>query len=137
MAIAGRWLSEHYNHPGVEIINHYTYAIVSDGDLQEGVTSEAASLAGTLRLGKLIYLYDDNDIQIEGSTDIAFSENVARRFDAYGWPVTMFPRLTRPSVLPRPMRRVLRSSYARRLSAMVVLPRPQRKYMASRWARQV
>ncbi len=87
MAIAERWLSEHYNHPGVEIINHYTYAIVSDGDLQEGVTSEAASLAGTLRLGKLIYLYDDNDIQIEGSTDIAFSENVARRFDAYGWQV--------------------------------------------------
>ncbi len=87
MAIAERWLSEHYNHPGVEIINHYTYAIVSDGDLQEGVTSEAASLAGTLRLGKLIYLYDDNDIQIEGSTGIAFSENVARRFDAYGWQV--------------------------------------------------
>ena len=87
MAIAERWLSEHYNHPGVEIITHYTYAIVSDGDLQEGVTSEAASLAGTLRLGKLIYLYDDNDIQIEGSTGIAFSENVARRFDAYGWQV--------------------------------------------------
>ncbi len=87
MAIAERWLSEHYNRPCVEIINHYTYAIVSDGDLQEGVTSEAASLAGTLRLGKLIYLYDDNDIQIEGSTDIAFSENVARRFDAYGWQV--------------------------------------------------
>ena len=87
MAIAERWLSEHYNRPGVEIISHYTYAIVSDGDLQEGVTSEAASLAGTLRLGKLIYLYDDNDIQIEGSTDIAFSENVARRFDAYGWQV--------------------------------------------------
>ncbi|MFQ5998313.1 MAG: transketolase family protein, partial [Candidatus Bathyarchaeia archaeon] len=87
MAIAERWLGEHYNRPGHEIINHQTYAIVSDGDMQEGVTSEAASLAGTLRLGKLIYLYDDNDIQIEGSTDIAFSENVARRFDAYGWQV--------------------------------------------------
>ena len=88
MAIAERWLAEHYNQPGYEIINHYTYAIVSDGDLQEGVASEAASLAGTLRLGKLIYLYDDNDISIEGNTDIAFAENVAQRFQAYGWHVT-------------------------------------------------
>ncbi|HEV57000.1 MAG TPA: transketolase [Phycisphaerales bacterium] len=88
MAIAERWLAEHYNKPGHEIVDHYTYAIVSDGDMQEGVTSEAASLAGTLGLGKLIYLYDDNDIQIEGRTDIAFSENVAQRFEAYGWQVT-------------------------------------------------
>lgn len=87
MAITEQWLSGHYNRPGADIINHYTYAIVSDGDMQEGVTSEAASLAGTLRLGKLIYLYDDNHIQLEGSTDIAFGENVARRFDAYGWQV--------------------------------------------------
>ena len=87
MAIAERWLAEHYNRPGHEIVNHYTYAIVSDGDLQEGVSSEAASLAGTLRLGKLVYLYDDNDISIEGNTDIAFAENVAQRFQAYGWHV--------------------------------------------------
>ena len=87
MAVAERWLAEHYNRPGHQIIDHYTYALVSDGDLQEGVTSEAASLAGTLKLGKLIFLYDDNDIQIEGDTDLAFSENVARRFDAYGWQV--------------------------------------------------
>ncbi len=87
MAIAERWLAEHYNQPGYEIINHYTYAIVSDGDLEEGVSSEAASLAGTLRLGKIIYLYDDNDISIEGNTDIAFAENVAQRFQAYGWHV--------------------------------------------------
>ncbi len=87
MAIAERWLAEHYNRPGHEIVDHYTYAIVSDGDMQEGVTSEAASLAGTLGLGKLIYLYDDNDIQIEGRTDIAFGENVAQRFAAYGWQV--------------------------------------------------
>ena len=87
MAIAERWLADHYNQPGHEIVNHYTYAIVSDGDLQEGVASEAASLAGTLRLGKLIYLYDDNDISIEGNTDIAFAENVAQRFQAYGWHV--------------------------------------------------
>ena len=87
MAIAERWLAEHYNRPQHQVVNHYTYAIVSDGDLQEGVASEAASLAGTLRLGKLIYLYDDNDISIEGDTDIAFAENVAQRFQAYGWHV--------------------------------------------------
>ncbi|TET74566.1 MAG: transketolase [Dehalococcoidia bacterium] len=87
MAIAERWLAQHYNRPGHEIINHYTYAIVSDGDLMEGVASEAASLAGTLHLGKLIYLYDDNGISIEGNTDITFNENVAQRFQAYGWHV--------------------------------------------------
>ena len=87
MAMAERWLAGHYNRPGHEIVNHFTYAIVSDGDLQEGVASEAASLSGTLRLGKLIYLYDDNDISIEGNTDIAFAENVAQRFQAYGWHV--------------------------------------------------
>jgi len=87
MAMAERFLADHFNRPHHEIINHYTYAIVSDGDMQEGVTSEAASLAGTLRLGKLIYLYDSNDIQIEGPTRMAFRENVARRFDAYGWQV--------------------------------------------------
>lgn len=87
MAIVEKWLAEHYNRPGHEVINHYTYAIVSDGDLEEGVSSEAASLAGTLRLNKLIYLYDDNGISIEGSTDLAFTEAVGRRFEAYGWNV--------------------------------------------------
>jgi transketolase len=87
MAIAERWLAQHYNRPGHEIINHYTYAIVSDGDIMEGVAAEAASLAGTLRLGKLIYLYDDNDISIEGNTNITLTENVAQRFQAYGWHV--------------------------------------------------
>jgi transketolase len=69
------------------LIDHYTYAIVSDGDLMEGVASEAASLAGTLGLGKLVYLYDDNRITIEGSTDLAFKEDVGKRFEAYGWHV--------------------------------------------------
>ena len=87
MAIAERWLAEHYNRPEFEITNHYTYAIVSDGDLMEGVSSEAASLAGTLKLGKLIYLYDDNDISIEGDTDVTFTENIPQRFEAYGWHV--------------------------------------------------
>lgn len=87
MAMAERRLAQHYNKPGYEIINHYTYAIVSDGDLQEGVASEAASLAGTLRLGKIIYLYDDNNISIEGDTDITFTEDVGQRFQAYGWHV--------------------------------------------------
>ena len=87
MAIAERWLAKHYNQPGPEIVDHTTYAIASDGDMQEGVSSEAASLAGTLRLGKLIVLYDDNEIQIEGDTDVVFGEDVARRFSAYGWQV--------------------------------------------------
>jgi transketolase len=87
MAYAERLLAEHYNRPGHAIVDHFTYGIVSDGDLMEGVSSEAASLAGTLKLGKLVYLYDDNHISIEGSTDIAFTENVAARFAAYGWHV--------------------------------------------------
>ena len=87
MAIAERWLAAHYNRSTHKIVDHYTYAIVSDGDLMEGIASEAASLAGTLGLGKLIYLYDDNSISIEGDTDITFRENVAQRFQAYGWHV--------------------------------------------------
>jgi len=87
MAIAERFLAEHFNRPGHTIVDHYIYAIVSDGDLMEGVASEAASLAGHLGLGKLIYLYDDNHISIEGSTDLAFTEDVERRFQAYGWHV--------------------------------------------------
>ena len=69
------------------MINHYIYAIVTDGDLMEGISSEAASLAGHLQLGRLIYLYDDNRISIDGSTDIAFTEDRAARFEAYGWHV--------------------------------------------------
>jgi transketolase len=87
MVIAEASLAAHYNRPGHEIINHYVYAIVTDGDLMEGVASEAASLAGHLRLGKLIYLYDDNHISIEGSTDLAFTEDRGKRFEAYGWHV--------------------------------------------------
>jgi len=85
LAIAERWLAAHYNRPGHEIVNHYTYAICSDGDLMEGITAEAASLAGHLRLGKMIYLYDQNHISLSGATDITFTEDVARRFEAYGW----------------------------------------------------
>jgi len=87
MAIAERFLAAHFNRSGHEIINHYTYGIVSDGDLMEGVSHEAASLAGHLKLGKLIYLHDDNHISIEGSTDLAFTENRLGRFQAYGWHV--------------------------------------------------
>ena len=87
MAIAEAHLAKIFNRPGHEIINHYVYAIVTDGDLMEGVASEAASLAGHLKLGKLIYLYDDNHISIEGSTEIAFTEDRGKRFQAYGWHV--------------------------------------------------
>ncbi len=85
MAIAERAMAGCFNKPGYNIIDHYTYVVVSDGDLMEGIASEAASLAGTLKLGKLIYLYDDNDISIEGKSSLAFTENVKERFDSYGW----------------------------------------------------
>lgn len=86
-AIAETMLAAKYNKPGFEVVNHYTYGLTSDGDQMEGVASEAASLAGTLSLGKLIYLYDDNHITIEGDTEIAFREDVGKRFEAYGWQV--------------------------------------------------
>ena len=87
MAIAESHLAAEFNRPGFTIVDHTVFAIVTDGDLMEGVASEAASLAGHLQLGKLIYLYDDNRISIEGSTDIAFTEDRAARFEAYGWQV--------------------------------------------------
>jgi transketolase len=91
MAIAEAHLAARYNRPGFEIINHYTYALVSDGDLMEGVASEAASLAGHLRLGKLIYLYDDNHVSLAAGTDITFTEDRAARFEAYGWHTQTIP----------------------------------------------
>ncbi|MDR1044060.1 MAG: transketolase [Candidatus Adiutrix sp.] len=87
LAMAERKLAERYNRPNFTLFDHNIYALVSDGDLMEGVSSEAASLAGTLGLGKLVYLYDDNQISIEGSTDLAFTEDVRARFLAYGWQV--------------------------------------------------
>jgi len=85
MAIAEKYLAAHFNRPGHELVNYKVYAIVSDGDLMEGVASEAASLAGHLGLNNLVYLYDDNHISIEGSTELAFTESRAKRFEAYGW----------------------------------------------------
>ena len=85
MAMGAAHLGAKFNKKDLSLIDHYVYAIVSDGDLMEGVASEAASLAGHLKLGKLIYLYDDNKVTIEGFTSLAFSEDVPRRFDAYGW----------------------------------------------------
>lgn len=85
MAIAEAHLAALYNRPGFEIINHYTYGIVSDGDLMEGISSEAASLAGHLKLGKLIYLYDNNHISLAASTNLTFTEDRAARFESYGW----------------------------------------------------
>ncbi|MCL4468525.1 MAG: transketolase [Deltaproteobacteria bacterium] len=87
MAIAEAYLAARYNRPGFKIINHYTYAIVSDGDVMEGVASEAASLAGHLGLGKLIYLYDNNHISLAASTDVTFTEDRAKRLESYGWHV--------------------------------------------------
>jgi transketolase len=87
IAIAGKWLAAHYNQPGFELFNYNVYAQCSDGDLMEGVTNEAASLAGHLKLSNLCWIYDDNHITIEGNTRLAFSENVPKRFAGLGWHV--------------------------------------------------
>lgn len=87
MAMAEAHLAAVYNRDQFQVIDHYTYAICGDGDLMEGLSSEAASLAGHLKLGKLIVLYDSNDISLDGELNLSFSENVARRFDGYGWQV--------------------------------------------------
>ena len=87
MAMAERFMAATFNRPGFALFDHYTYAIVSDGELMEGISHEAAGIAGHQKLGKLIYLYDDNKISIEGSTDLTFTEDVPLRFEAYGWHV--------------------------------------------------
>ena len=85
MAMAEAWLGANFNKDGKSIVDHYTYGIVSDGDLMEGIAAEAASLAGHLKLGKLIYLYDQNHISLAGATELTYTEDVAMRFEAYGW----------------------------------------------------
>jgi transketolase len=87
MAAAEKHLAARYNKPGYDIVDHYTYVICSDGDLMEGVSHETASLAGTLQLGKMIYLYDDNLISLDGPTELSFTEDVLKRFEAYHWHV--------------------------------------------------
>jgi len=104
MAIAEAFLAAYFNRPGHSIVNHYTYVIASDGDLMEGVSAEAASLAGHLRLGKLICLYDSNDITIEGSTQLAFTEDVGRRFEAYGWQVSRVPEGNDPEAIAQALK---------------------------------
>jgi transketolase len=87
MAIAERWLAQHFNRPGFELFNYNVWAICGDGDMMEGISSEAASVAGHLKLSNLCWIYDNNKITIEGNTDLAYDENVAARFSAYGWDV--------------------------------------------------
>lgn len=99
MAIAEAHLSARFNRPDNEIINHYTYVMASDGDLMEGVTAEASSLAGHLGLGKLIVIYDDNRISLAGSTGLAFTEDVGKRYEAYGWQVLRVSEGNRPAAI--------------------------------------
>jgi transketolase len=87
LAIAERWLAATFNRPGNEVVDHYTYVLASDGDLMEGVAAEAASLAGTLRLGRLIVLYDANRITLSATTNLTFTEDLGARSEAYGWHV--------------------------------------------------
>jgi transketolase len=87
MAIAEQFLADYFNRPGFEIVNHYTFALAGDGDLMEGIAAEAGSLAGHLKLGKLIMLYDSNDVTLDGPADLSFSENLGKRYESYGWQV--------------------------------------------------
>jgi transketolase len=91
MGIAQKWLADRYNKPGFDLFDYSIYVICSDGDMMEGISSEAASIAGSLKLGNLIYLYDDNHITIEGNTNITFNEDLGERFEAYGWHVQELP----------------------------------------------
>ncbi|MCA1558088.1 MAG: transketolase, partial [Acidobacteria bacterium] len=104
MAMGAAHLSAKFNTEEFPVIDHYVYAIVSDGDLMEGVASEAASLAGHLHLGKLIYLYDDNQVTIEGFTSLAFSENVPQRFESYGWHTSTVEDGNDPEAIERAIR---------------------------------
>ena len=88
MAMAGNWLASHFNRPGFEVFDFNVYAVLGDGCMMEGLGSEAASLAGHLRLGNLCWIYDSNQVTIEGPTDLAFSDDVPGRFASYGWQVT-------------------------------------------------
>ena len=88
MAIAARWLAAHFNRPGFEMFDYDVYALCGDGCMMEGISGEAASLAGHLKLSNLCWIYDNNQITIEGHTELAFSEDVATRFIGYGWNVT-------------------------------------------------
>ena len=87
MAMAERYLAQRFNRPGFDVVDHHTFALVSDGDLMEGISAEAASLAGHLGLGKLVYLYDANDVSLDGPLSLAFSEDVGQRYEALGWQV--------------------------------------------------
>ncbi|MEI7645083.1 MAG: transketolase [Chloroflexales bacterium] len=87
MALAERWLATTFNRPGMQVVDHHTYVLCGDGDLMEGISHEAASLAGHLKLGKLVILYDSNNISLVGPTSLSFSENIAERFNSYGWHV--------------------------------------------------
>jgi transketolase len=91
MGIAQKWLADRYNKPGYNLFDYTIYVICSDGDMMEGISSEAASVAGNMQLGNLVYIYDDNHITIEGNTAITYSEDVAARFQAYGWHVQTLP----------------------------------------------
>jgi transketolase len=105
MAIAQRWMATHFNRPDFDLFSYNVYGLCGDGDMMEGVASEAASLAGHLRLANLCWIYDNNQITIEGATNLAFSEDVASRFRAYGWNVTQVRNANDPVALGRAFQR--------------------------------
>ena len=114
LALGERMLAARFDRPGHAIIDHHTFTIASDGDMEEGVQSEAASIAGHLGLGRLIAFYDDNHISIEGDTKLAFSEDVGARYQAYGWHVQHLGEESRRTASRRPRGRRWRSRTGRR-----------------------
>jgi len=143
MAIAERWLAEYFNRPGFELFNYNIWAICGDGDMMEGISSEAASVAGHLKLSNLCWIYDNNHITIEGNTALAFSEDVATRFIGYGWNVTrvgdandldMLERAFTPSRPPPSGRRS--SSWTATSPGAPPTSRTLMPRTASRWARR-
>ena len=143
MAAAERWLAATYNRPGFDLFDFNVYALCGDGDMMEGISSEAASLAGHLRLANLCWIYDSNRVTIEGHTDIAFTEDVAARFLAYGWNVTRVSDPNDPAQLDRAYRTFTKPPTGRRSSSCTAISATarrtstiRRKRMASRWARR-
>ena len=114
LAMAEAHLAACYNRPGFDIVDHFTYAIVSDGDLMEGVSAKVASLAGHLQLGKLICLYDDNHVTLSAGTDLTFTEDRARRFEAYGWHIQSVADGNDLEAVDRALRRLAAKPNARR-----------------------
>jgi len=147
MAMAESFMANLFNQPGFPLVDYFIYGLVSDGDMMEGISSETASLAGHLGLGKMIYIYLDNRITIEGSTDLTFSEDVAKRFEAYNWHVQRVDGYDLPGIedavkraqedLSRPSLIIARTCIACGVPTRRIPVKPtERRWSGGSWAHQ-